>query len=78
MTTIFSTSEDFFVVHNNGFFRTCKGQNSTPKETFRPTPFEEVTAFMIVEMGGYSHPLFIPALYDVVFFLYDLYNLLDP
>ena len=54
MTTIFSTSEDFFVVHNNGFFRTCKGQNSTPKETFRPTPFEEVTAFMIVEMGGYS------------------------
>ena len=45
-----------------------------------PTPFEEVTAFMIVEMGGYSHPvpLFIPALYDVVFFLYDLYNLFDP
>ena len=40
--------------------------------------FEVVTAFMIVEMGGYSHPLFIPALYDVVFFLYDLYYLLDP
>ena len=38
MAAIFSVrskSKTFLVVRNNGYFRTCKGQNSTPKETFR-------------------------------------------